>query len=269
MDDGRFGYNSELPLQLRVGEEEIRDVSFASPRGGTVPALLVSPPAAGAAAAPGVLLMHGGSGDRAEFLGDAIELASHGAVCLLISAEHARPPRRRLFEHTTRDTDSIAHTVVDLRRGVDVLRSLPAVDSGRLGYVGWSYGSTLGALLAAVERRITSYVLMAGGPRLSDFVETRLAAHPDTAGRLAAGGFADYLARLREFDPVRHIGRAAPGSLFFQNAEHDSNVTRDAVEELLAAAPEPTEVRWYDAGHALNDAARRDRLAWLRQRLAF
>ena len=110
---------------------------------------------------------------------------------------------------------------------------------------------------------------MCGGARLSDYVEKRLAGSPDTAERAAAGGFAEYLEHLRSIDPVRHIGRAAPGSLLFQNAERDSNVTRASAQALHDAAPDPKEIRWYDAGHALNDAARKERMAWLRQKLAF
>jgi hypothetical protein len=40
-------------------------------------------------------------------------------------------------------------------------------------------------------------------------------------------------------------------------------VPRDALETLIRAGSEPKEVKWYDAGHALNKNAQRDQLEWL------
>jgi len=38
-------------------------------------------------------------------------------------------------------------------------------------------------------------------------------------------------------------------------------------QQFFEAASEPREIRWYDAGHFLNDQARQDRMAWLGERL--
>ena len=38
-------------------------------------------------------------------------------------------------------------------------------------------------------------------------------------------------------------------------------------QRFFEAASEPKEIRWYDAGHFLNEQARQDRMAWLGERL--
>ena len=54
-------------------------------------------------------------------------------------------------------------------------------------------------------------------------------------------------------DAVRETMRASP------------YVARSRADLVIAAAREPKTVKFYDAGHELNDAATHDRLAWLRQ----
>jgi pimeloyl-ACP methyl ester carboxylesterase len=57
--------------------------------------------------------------------------------------------------------------VVEMRRGIDLLVSRDDIDPSRLGYVGFSWGGSLGAIFSAVERRVGSFVLMSLVPRLS------------------------------------------------------------------------------------------------------
>ena len=45
-------------------------------------------------------------------------------------------------------------------REVDLLAARPDVDEKRLGFVGFSFGATLGGILAGVERGIKAYALM-------------------------------------------------------------------------------------------------------------
>ncbi|HET9587505.1 MAG TPA: hypothetical protein VFO91_01840 [Anaerolineales bacterium] len=60
----------------------------------------------------------------------------------------------------------------------------------------------------------------------------------------------------------------SPASLFFQFATEDPHVPRERAKEFFAAAQEPKEVRWYRAGHGLNEEAARDRKAWLKDKLS-
>lgn len=104
-----------------------------------------------------------------------LSLARAGAVSISIDAPWARPEPWKTEDegghitHPEVDRDIYVQTVVDLRRAVDILLSRNDVDPKRIGFVGHSYGATWGGVLAGVEKRIRTYVLMAGLPDVADF----------------------------------------------------------------------------------------------------
>src|SRR5262249_54231670 len=103
----------------------VHDVSYLSPRGGRATADLVVPP--GEKKHPAVIYLHGSGGDRLELLVQATWMASRGAVCLLIDSAFTRNGGGATgtgFEALAQQRDLEDQTIVDLRRGVDVLESL-------------------------------------------------------------------------------------------------------------------------------------------------
>jgi len=60
-------------------------------------------------------------------------------------------------------TEFIVQVVKDFRRSVDYLETRPDIDSGRLAYYGMSWGGCLGAIIPAVEERLGTNILLAGG----------------------------------------------------------------------------------------------------------
>ncbi len=76
-----------------------------------------------------------------------------------------------------------------------------------------------------------------------------------------------YLQVMSPLDSIHHVGHAAPSALFFQNGRRDKNILEHEAEALHQAASEPKRIAWYDAGHALNGQACRDRVEWLREQL--
>jgi dienelactone hydrolase len=147
--------------------------------------------------------------------------------------------------------------VVAVRRAADLLRSMPNVDRGRIGFVGWSAGARTGAIVSGVEPHIRVFVLMSGG------------ALPvgDYAAQAPARLRPELVRVLRQIDPLRFIARARAGTILLQDGRQDQIVPRRALDALAAAAPRGTIVRWYPAGHALNARAYRDQLAWLARKL--
>ena len=142
----------------------IHDIEYVSPKGGRVPAFLVAPDGPGPFAA--VILLHGAPSDRSSLLDYGIDLARTGAVTLLIDAPFARLSTNRQgtgpVTFTDQDRLEQIQLIVDLRRGVDLLMSRPEVDADRIGFIGISYGASIGGLLAGVESRIKAYVLAMG-----------------------------------------------------------------------------------------------------------
>jgi predicted esterase len=51
--------------------------------------------------------------------------------------------------------------------------------------------------------------------------------------------------------------------VLFQFATKDRHVPEARAKEFFAAAGEPKEIKWYDAGHGLNEEAVKDRMAWI------
>ena len=60
----------------------------------------------------------------------------------------------------------------------------------------------------------------------------------------------------------------APAAVFLQFGRQDKPITEKMARRYYELFPEPKRISFYDAGHELDAAARRDRAAWLRQRLS-
>ncbi len=273
-----FDYGRSLPLDVKESGVEdrdgtrIHDVSYRSPGGGRVTAYLVVP-TGGRRKLAGVIFMHSRPGSRKNFLDEALSLAKVGAVSLLIDAPFSRAGEsKREFDPTVTkpeaDRDIYIQTVVDLRRGVDLLVSRSDVDPQRIGFVGHSYGAHTGAVLAGVEKRIKAYVIMAGAPSLTEFLRTStLPAIVKTRDSLTKEQQEKYFNTLADVDPINYIGHVAPAALFFQFGKTDAYPTVEQAKLYSGKASSPKLVKFYEAGHALNDEARRDRAAWLREQI--
>jgi hypothetical protein len=68
---------------------------------------------------------------------------------------------------------------------------------------------------------------------------------------------------MASFDPIVWVPYIAPASLFIQLGKQDTWFTDADGESLIAAATEPRQLVWYDAGHGLDSKAYDDRIAWL------
>jgi dienelactone hydrolase len=269
-----FDYDAKAPLDLQVASTEkkegytLQQLTYASPKGGRVPALLLIPDGQGPF--PAVLVMHGAPGSARTILPEAEALAKLGAVALTISAPFSRGDRldnrREMIRMDERDRDDQIQLIIDLRRGVDLLLTRPDVAKDRIAYAGRSYGGAQGGLLAGVEKRIKAYALVVGdGGLLSHFTGA-----DDTAGPLQSMPEAQakrWRAAMDPIEPIHWVGRAAPAHLLFQNGRSDTMVPEADGRAFQEAGSEPKKVLWYDAGHQLNDQAALDRYTWLAEEI--
>ena len=272
-----FDYDRDIALDLReVGIEDkagiqVHDISYASPKGGRVSAYLVVPPGKGKFA--GIIFMHARPGSRANFLDEALSYARMGAVSLLIDAPFSRAGEsKRDFDptvtHPDIDRDIYIQTVVDLRRGVDLMFARRDIDRKRVGFVGHSFGAHTGVLLASVEKRIKAYVIMAGAPSLTEFLRTStIPGIVEVRNSLTKSQQENYFTTLATIDPINYVPHVAPSALFFQFGKRDTYPTEQSAVQYSQAASDPKSVKWYDAGHALNDDARHDRALWLAKQI--
>ena len=241
------------------GDVTLQEVTYAAVRGSRITATLVRP--AGAGPFPAILYSHGSGQGREAFREEAVAMARRGAVSLLPDAPWARAPFERVPTLRVRDRAVLAQGVIELRRALDVLESLPYVDASRIGYVGFSMGALQGGTLSGVERRIDAYVLVAGSASWSS---RQVAQARATMPRKRADA---YLAAVRQLDPVYYVGRAAPAALFTQNGRRDRFFPRGEVVALQRAASSPKLARWYDGGHDPGRLAAAERADWLAGRL--
>lgn len=115
--------------------------------------------------------------------------------------------------------------------------------------------------MGSIDPRPTCYVLMAATPKFSDW----FLYYPQLEGEERTA----YIDLMNELDPISHIANLAPAPVLFQFADQDHHVPEDRALAFYNAAEQPKEIRWYTAGHGLNDTAQQERITWLRERLEF
>lgn len=274
----RFDYDRSAPLDVRevgvlergsVGGIQVLDISYASPKGGRVPAYLVVPAGKGlfAAAIWGHWYWENSAQrNRTEFLDEAIVLAKSGLVSLLYDGPIARAGHAvdtaALSERQVADR---IQTILDARRGADLLLARADVDPARLAFVGHSYNATTGGYLSGIDKRFKAFVLMAG--TLSDKVDQESKEFQDWRLKIGPEKWDAFVAKWQWLDPGLYTPHAAPATVFVQYATHEDFLTVERARRYAALVSEPKEFRAYETNHALNAAARRDRIEFLRRQL--
>src|SRR5882762_4200319 len=270
-----FDYDQKAPLNIKqIGVQRratatIYDITYDSPKGGVVPAYLVVPKGRGPFAA--VIWGHwcwqnSSMRNRKEFLDEAVVLAQAGVVSLLTDGPVARPghleSKDPLDERVALD---FLHQVIDIRRGVDVLLARSDVDPKRIAFVGHSYNAGVGALLSGLDRRFKAFVLMAGsmsdevGRESKEFQEFRQKVGPEKLDAL--------IAKYAYLDQGKYVSHAAPAVVFLQYGSQEKFLNAERAVQYAAIVSEPKRLKIYDAPHALNAEARRDRIAFLTEQL--
>lgn len=262
-----FAYDEREPLGyadslLAVSEGiELRAFSFDSPRGGRATGVLAVPQADGPHA--GILNLTGFPVRPDAARAYAVRLARRGAVVALLWAPSSRPDGAgdgSPVTFTVADSVGQVQYAVDARRTVDLLIARGDVDASRLALVGGSYGGAIGALVAGLEPRLRAAALRsASGGFASYFTDPDGPGLPDD---LADADRDRWLAAMMAVAPLCYVGRAR-AALLLQWGTRDTLVSPALAEALARAAPAHREVRWYEAGHRLTDAAEAERMQWL------
>jgi dienelactone hydrolase len=282
-----WDYDQNAPLSVKqAGVEErdgltIYDISFSSPvgerstavgpNGGVVTAYLLVP--AGRGPFPAVIFGHwcmpgSDKKNRTEFLDEGIVLARSGVISLL--PDHVIVHPGFVEDSTPLNDQQIAVEVqqnVNLRRGADLLLARQDVDPRRLAYVGHSCDASAGGFLSGVDKRFKAFVIMAGD--LSFEIDKKTKGLQEYREKVGADKFDAFAAKYSWMDGGKYVSHAKPAAIFLQYATHEPFLNGEIAKQYFELVTEPKKLKVYDAEHALNAEATRDRIAFLAEQLSF
>ncbi|MGW8227014.1 MAG: prolyl oligopeptidase family serine peptidase [Anaerolineales bacterium] len=260
-----FEYDREIPLDIQEVSRRIEDdlsiieITYASPKGGRVPATLMVPQGTGPFA--GIVMQ------RSMELEYGMRFAHFGAVVMYIDAPSFRPQNagpRGILTFTGQDRHEQIQLIIDLRRAIDLLMARPDIDPERIAYLGVSYGGAMGGLLAGIEKRVKAYVLVVGDGGLVTH-----ATNPENLTMTLNEFYEEYGAWIDDMwpiEPIHYVSHASPAPILFQNAVRDQYTNVGDALRYQDTASEPKQVIWYDAEHwPLPDEAIMDSAKWLQQ----
>ena len=280
-------YNAKAPLEIkqsgveRRGDVQIQDLSYATevgnrssslgPNVGRVTAYLVIPQGNGPF--PAVIYGHWcmpGSEqmNRNEFLDEAVVLARSGVMSLLpnhvIATQGFHADESPL---NTQQIDVLVQQVINLRRGADLLLARKDVDPKRLAYVGHSCDGSVAGLLGGIDKRFKALVVMAGS--LSDVEDVKNQRYQEYRKQVGAARFDTFIETYSWTDPGKYISRSEGIPKLLQFANDEPFLNPEQARRYLPYVSEPKVVHFYNAPHALNAEATRDRINFLSDELKF
>jgi cephalosporin-C deacetylase-like acetyl esterase len=242
-----FDYDTTEPLGYQVTYEELQDgvtvQDITYPSGGyDMFGKLVIPDGEGPF--PAVLYAAGYDVSPSFFVPEMVAFAKAGYAGLAIGNRSGTDLYSSLDGKAT--IEGYSHYVVDLRRGLDLLGTLPTIDAKRTGFVGHSLGCAAGGILSGLETRIGAYALMACGGYIT---------HPEWSFCSTDACFSatdedrsQYQERLAVLNPVNFIGRGGGAAFLLQASKTDQLALESNVVALYDAAPQPKSLTWYESG---------------------
>ncbi len=237
-----FGYDQHAPLDPRFAAQppyagdQVELGSYAGDHG-RVPAFLAFPP--GERSGPCVIYLHGLTRSKEDAANLVGPLAGEGIGLSAIDEPYrgARsqglPALERVFQQPPAVASMLRQTVVDVRRGLDLLSGRPECDPNRLGLIGFSFGALTGAMAAGSDTRVRSAALLSGGAGWATILARA------QSNDFSAGGAPYDRSELGALDPYAlqdWVSRIAPRSVLIANGLHDEVFARPTQVAFREAA---------------------------------
>ena len=193
---------------------------------------------------PAIIFLHGPGQNKYIFLNNAISLAGNSFASLLIDDPPARPVSQKINyqNYSEPGKELLVHrqSVIDVRRGIDLLEQHPKIDGDRIAFTGIEYGAWTGAIVAGVEFRIMTYILINCPSRPSS--DLRLSNEPRIVkirNTLTSEQLNQYEVTLLKLDPVNYLPYHRNSNILFQYPAEDSTSLINIPFEAFKSASEP------------------------------
>jgi cephalosporin-C deacetylase-like acetyl esterase len=251
---------------FRMGDVVINRITYFSTDSFKVSAYMTLPVNETGVSHPFILFNHWGEGDKSEFLQEAITFSNSGFICMLPD-EPWLCPDSPIKSFTRQGYEMFRQAVMNARVALDLVEAHYNIDKSNIFCVGHSFGCAVASMLSGIETRIDYFVFMTGLSSTTlnaatttrqDFVDWREG---------SAEQFRKWIERMKPLDADRYLPFKEVPCLI-QVAQQDEYITEEENKLFINATSDPKDVLAYDAGHALNDRAREDRIKWIKDRVS-
>lgn len=261
MEPRDFAFEMKLRFEMPHAGVAVHDLTFPSPVKSAVPAndtvhaeYFVPKAASAGAKVPAVVVLDIMDGRGTVARGQAVWLAQHGVAALYVHMAHYGPrrpagsPIRLLSTNLEQTFAGIRQTVLDCRAATAWLASRPEVNADKLGLVGTSLGSIIGANVAAAEPRLRNVCLILPGGGLVDAFYDHPQARPYTVLLDLLGGKEGLRRQIAAADPITYGPQLRQRNLLMVAASRDDVIPPSAARALWEASGRQ-QIIWFDATH--------------------
>ena len=256
-----FEYRLATRVELRHSGVRVYDLTFPSPIESSVPEnntvhaeYFVPRSASSENPVPGVIVLDILDGQAMVSRGEAVWLAQHGVASLFVYMPHygpRRPPGSRvrfLSTNIEHSLNSVRQAVLDCRLAAAWLASRPEVDGEKLGLVGTSLGSLIGANVAAAEPLLKNVCLVLPAGGLVDAFYDHPRAKPYLPLVEVLGGREGLKKIIAPADPITYAEQLKEKNLLMIAASRDDILPPSSAKALWEATGKQ-KILWFDATH--------------------
>lgn len=261
LDARDLEYKLALRYELRHSGVNVYNLTFPSPvqspipENNTVHAEYFVPASASAGnKVPAVIVLDILDGAAVVARGEAVWLAQHGVACLFVHMAHYGPRRppgskvRLLSPNIDVTMAAIKQTVLDCRCATSWLCSRPDIDANKLGLVGTSLGSLVGANVAGAEPRLKNVCLLLPCGGLVDAMADHPKAKPYMDAVAFLGGKNALKRLIAPMDPITYADQLKGHNLLIVAASRDDVLPPSGAKALWEACGKQ-KIVWFDCTH--------------------
>lgn len=250
-----YNYDPSEDLDFRVikttdtTQATIFNIQFTGGNHSTVTACLIIPKN-NLIRYPAIIFLHGMGQDKNAFLTDALELAGNSFASLLLDDLPALPVSQRMNyqNYTDPQKELMIHrqSVINIRRSIDLLEQHPKIDADRLAFTGIDYGAWTGSIVAGVEFRILTYILINCPSHPSE----ELSKSNDPQILKVRNNMTDeqlqlYQVTLKKIDPENYVPYHRNSNILFQFTQIETNLENNSDYEIFQIASEPKKMETF------------------------